>query len=146
MGTPHTDYDEDGLAMDIARGSLTYEELAEKYGLSVVYVGQISRGEARPEIQKKIDAITDGMLKQAKRLGTRLAGTALGRLGVLVAHSSQAPEEVQRKAAVDILKFSMGDPSRPEVNVVQSQSGGPEVPDDYDEFCEWKSKQATDGE
>lgn len=147
MGTAHNDYDEDGLAMDIAQGQLTYEELAAKYELSVVYVGQISRGEKRPEIKAKVKAIRDGMIEQAKALGARLSSVAMARLGKLVAKDSTAVDDVQRKASVDILKFSLGDPSRPEINVNQNQqNAGPELPDDYGDFMEWKSKKATDGE
>jgi len=122
MATPIKKYDDDALVLDIAHGTMSQALMAEKYGLSEVMIGQIVRGERRPELQDKIESATRGLIEQSRRLGARLAGVAMGRLGVIVGADSTAPIEVQRKAAVDILKFAHGDPAKPEVNVTQTQS------------------------
>ena len=122
MGIRQKDYDDDALALDIAQGVLAYAQIADKYDLAETTVGAIARGERRPELQAKIEAASQGMIDQARRLGARLAGVAMGRLGNLAGKDSEAPKEVQRKASVDILKFTIGDPSKPEMSVTQTQT------------------------
>lgn len=118
-------YSDPELVKDIAGGELTQAQMAEKHGLAEVTIGQIARGERRPLLQAKIRAAVQGMEERARRLGSRLAEVAMARLGALVAKDSEASDGVQHKAAVDILKFALGDPSRPEVSVTQSQQPAP---------------------
>ena len=127
MGTQRSQYDEDVLVADLAYGEMTQKAIAEKHGLSEIFVGQLSRGERRPELQARIEAVNEGMLEQTRRLGKRLAATAMARLGSLVAASSKAPEEVQRKASMDILAHALGDPSKPDQSVNVHQSNGPDL-------------------
>lgn len=127
MGTQRAEYDEDELVSDIAYGEMTQKAIAEKHGLSEIYVFQVIHGDRRPELQLKIDAVCQGMLEQAKRLGVRLASTAMARLGHLVAAKSEAPDETQRKASMDILAHALGDPSKPESNVNVNQQSGTDL-------------------
>ena len=120
MGKPLAEYDDEQLVLDIACGRLTYAQIAARHGLTESMVGRIARGERRPELQAKIQAAAQGFVDVAMRLGARLATLAMGRLGKLIEKDSDAPAETQRKAAVDLLKFALGDPSRPEVTVSQS--------------------------
>ena len=133
MGKPKSKstYNDDALCEDIARGELTNAQIAAKHGLSEVMVGQVGRGERRPELQETINAIEEGMLAQARRLGSRLAGVAMGRLGQLVAQNSDAGDETKRKAAVDIIKFACGDPSAPQTNINQTQGPPGLTPEQY---------------
>jgi len=50
------------------------------------------------------DPIRD--LDAARKLGEQLASVAMARLGSLVAKDSQAPPDIQLKAAEDILEFA----------------------------------------
>ncbi|MCK4625069.1 MAG: hypothetical protein KAV00_07150 [Phycisphaerae bacterium] len=118
-----SEYDDEVLVMLLAKGEKTHAQIAEEVGLSAVFVGQISRGERRPELQKRIEEICEGMLDQARRLGKRLASVAMGRLGSLVAKDSEAGPDVQRKASVDILNQAIGDPSKTQINMNQSMPG-----------------------
>ena len=127
MGTQRAQYDEDVLVADLAYGEMTQKAIAEKHGLSEIFVGQLSRGERRPELQAKIEAMTEGMLEQTRRLGKRLAATAMARLGNLVAKDSKALDETKRKASMDILAHALGDPSKPEQNLNVNQSAGPDL-------------------
>jgi len=149
MGTPLKNYDDDELVLAIAKGDRSYSQLAEEFGLSEVHVGQIARGVRRPELQPKIKAAVQGFIDEARRLAARYAQGAVGRLGKLIATDSKACADVQRKAAVDILKFTLGDPGRPEVNVSQTANHmGGQAPagidaDDVQAFYEFKA--ARDG-
>jgi len=125
MAGPTKQYDDDELVMDIARAELTQAEIGEKHGLAEVTISAIARGERRAELQPRIKAAVQGMIEQARRLGSRLAGAAMERLGKMVAEDSKAADGVQHKAAVDILRFALGDPSRPQVNVNQQQTATP---------------------
>ena len=115
-------YDDDALVLDIANGSQTYAEIAAKHKLSEVFVGQIARGERRPELQAKIDQVTQGFADRARRLGKRLAQVAMARLGNLAAKDSDAPAETQRKAAGDILAHALGDPSKTDITMLQQNT------------------------
>jgi hypothetical protein len=117
LGKPKTEYDDDALVMAIARGDRSYGLIAADHGLSESTVARIARGRQRPELQQKIQAASAAMVDQVRRLGSLMAAEAMARLGRLVAEDSTAGEETQRKAAVDILKFAMGDPGRTEINV-----------------------------
>ena len=114
MARRETNYDEEELCNDLACGELTQHAIAAKHRLSDVYVSEIARGLKRPELKVRIDAISEGMLDQARKLGARLAGVAMARLGHL-AGKGNAPQETQRKAACDILAHALGDPSKPEI-------------------------------
>lgn len=116
MGKPLATYDDDALVMDIARADRSFAEIAAAHGLSESTVARIARGRQRPELQEKIHAASAAMLDQVRRLGARMAAAAMARLGAIVAADSGAGEETQRKAAVDILKFAVGDPGRTEIS------------------------------
>ena len=109
MGHPVKDYNDELLIADLAEGQLTYGQIGERHGLSASQVGRIARGVNRPELQTEILAAAAGVREQARRLGATLARTAWARLGRLVSAADVA-DEVQRKAAVDILKMAHDTP------------------------------------
>jgi len=131
------DYDDDELVEDIAAHTLTQADIAEKHDLSEVFIGQISRGERREDLQKRIAAVSRGLIEQAKRRGASLADKAMGVLGKL-ADSAGKDDDVRRKAAVDILKFAMGDPAKPETNITQQQGLPGLTPEDYENLAKMK--------
>jgi len=142
MGTPEKDYDDDQLVLDIAAGRMSYAEIGQKHGLAEVTISQIARGLRRPELRPRIEAAVQGFVDEAKRVAVRHARSALGRLVKLIGQSSDAPADVQRKASVDILKFSLGDPGRPEVNVSNSNTNRGSLPvadEDAQAFYEFKA-------
>ena len=112
MGQPVKDYNDELLIADLAEGQLTYAQIGQRHGLSASQVGKIARGVHRPELQGEILAAAAGVREQAQRLGATLARTAWARLGRLVSAADVA-DEVQRKAAVDILKMAHGDAPTP---------------------------------
>ena len=133
-------YDDEAVAQDLACGEFTAAQIAERHGLSASMVAKIACGVTRPDIQERVKAITDGHLEQARNLGKRLAGVAMARLGSLVGKDSEAGADVQRKAAVDILAHAMGDPSKTDVNVNQTNLPGVE-PEDWKAFLEHQTTQ-----
>lgn len=116
------DYDDDALVLMIAKGNLTYPQIAESIGLSEETVAKIARGERRPELQPRIKAAVQGFIEEARRLTAKYARSAVARLGKIIANGSKADADVQRKASVDLLKFTLGDPGKTEVNVNQTQT------------------------
>ena len=122
------DYDEEQLVVDIACGQLTYDQIAERHGISHLTVGAIVRGERRPELQERINAASQGLIERARRMGAKMASKAMETLGTLTKGGKGIPADTRRKAAVDILKFTLGDPLRPEVNVSQSSNQAAQYP------------------
>lgn len=132
-------YDDDALVMMIAKGNLTYAQIAEEIGLAEITVSKIARGERRPELQPKIKAAVQGFIEEARRLTAKYARSAVARLGKIIANeSAMADADVQRKASVDLLKFSLGDPGKPEVNVNQTQSTPGLSADDLNNLAKMK--------
>jgi transcriptional regulator with XRE-family HTH domain len=72
-------YDDDRLVELIARGQMSYAEIGQAVGLSEGYVGQIARGQHRPELQPRIEAISRGFLLEARMVGRRWARGLLSR-------------------------------------------------------------------
>ncbi|MHC4717962.1 MAG: hypothetical protein ACYS5V_13390, partial [Planctomycetota bacterium] len=97
------------LVEAIARGDRTYEQIGEALGLSADHVRKIAQGQRRPALQPRIDAAVQGCLDQARRLGARMAVAAMTRLGRIIAGDTDRPAavlEVQRKAALDVLRIA----------------------------------------
>ena len=109
MGRVRAEYDEDELIIDIAEGALSYREIAAKHGISERYVSYLAHGARRPELQPRIAAIAQAIRRQSRRLGAKLTRVAWARLGHLAGAKEGIPDEIQRKAAVDILKIVQAD-------------------------------------
>ncbi|NLF32092.1 MAG: hypothetical protein GX591_14550 [Planctomycetes bacterium] len=108
MAEPTKHYDDDLLIADLAEGQLNYGQIGQRHGLSASQVGRIARGEVRPELHARILEAAAGVREQSRRLGATLSRAAWARLGRLIS-APDVPEEVQRKAAVDILKMAQDD-------------------------------------
>jgi len=116
MGKWHrSTYDDDCLVDEIAKGELSYAQIAEQTGLSKDHVGRIARGEFRPELYERILSARRAFLERARDLCIRLAWPAMRRLGTLIA-SPDVPAEVQRRAAMDILSMPLGAPTDAEAS------------------------------
>lgn len=127
-------YDDDALVAALAASDCTYAVIAERFGVSEDMVASIACGRRRGELRERIDAITDGYLDQARRLGKRLAMNAMAQLGKLLSCGEPA---VERHAAETLLKWNMGDPGKPEMNVTQHAG----LPGDYTAYLDWRSQQ-----
>jgi len=68
---PRRSYDDEEIVELLARGEMSYPEIATRLGISESLVGQISRGEKRPELQAHINARVQGHITEARRLGAR---------------------------------------------------------------------------
>ncbi len=115
------EYDSNALVWAIARGDRPISEIAHEFHLSYQHVAGISKGRFRKELHPQIQALREIMLEEARAMARRLARPAMVRLGRLIADDTTPTAEVQRKAAVDILRYAIGDPSKPEINVLQAQ-------------------------
>ena len=137
----YNEYDDDELVLAIARGDIPYTRIAKHMGISEHTVGQIARGVRRPELLPKIQAARQAYTDQARGLAARLATQAVARLAKIIAPDLKPNSEVQRKAAVDILRYALGDPSRPQFNVIQAQkTEAPAIdPEDAAEYYRWKA-------
>ena len=74
------DYDDDLLVELIARGEMTYGEIAGRIGLQRSTVGMIARGESRPDLQEEINTAMRSHLANKRRGPNRSAdetGTAV---------------------------------------------------------------------
>ncbi len=111
------DYDDDELVMAIAQGSKTYTQIARDFGISRTMLYYIISGKERPELQPKLKAATELFRQQAGRLVVRMGTLAITRLAQLLSPGSEASAEVQRKAAVDILRFVLGPPTPVHVTI-----------------------------
>jgi len=66
-GNRKKDYDDDLLVDLIARGEISYGEIAERVGLDRSMVGMIARGESRAELQEKINTRMRACLVDKRR-------------------------------------------------------------------------------
>jgi len=64
-------YDEDQLVEWIACGQLSQSEMARRLGVNRRTVWRIANGLSRPDLQRKIDAVVEGIRHEAGRQGAR---------------------------------------------------------------------------
>ncbi len=67
-GKKQKSYDDYELCKDIAGAELTRGEIAQKYDISEGMVGQIARGDSRPELKLIIDELIDSSVSEARRI------------------------------------------------------------------------------
>lgn len=67
----HKAYDDDLLVELIARGDMSCRAIAEQVGLGKQMISRVARGERRPELQSRIQAVVDEYHRRARRLGAR---------------------------------------------------------------------------
>jgi len=101
-------YDDEALVTAIAAGEMAYSQIARKFGISRTLVQAIAHGQRRPMLYERIQAASVAFREQGCRLASRMVTPAIGRLVQLIGPASDAPAEVQRKAATDLLKFAFG--------------------------------------
>jgi len=103
-------YDDDELVMAIASGAKSHRQIARDFGLSPTMIYFIVKGHKRPDLRARIDAATGEFRDRARRLLSHVSAPAVARLGKLIGDEPDVKPEVQLKAAVEILKFSLGTP------------------------------------
>ncbi len=101
-------YDDGDLVLALAAGDRSYAQIARDLGISRTLVQEIAHGRKRPMLQERIHAASDAFRQQGCRLASRMVAPAIGRLVHMISPDSDAPADVQRKAAGDILKFAFG--------------------------------------
>jgi hypothetical protein len=107
------DYDDNELVLALAAGNRSYAQIARDLGISRALVHAIAQGTKRPMLQERIRAASAAFREQGCRLAARMVGPAIGRLVHMISPGSDAPPEVQRRAAADILKFAFGSGAGP---------------------------------
>jgi len=115
-------YDEDLLVEMIAEGQLTYAQMGRQLGISESLIKKIARGRRRRELLRRIWDIEDGMLSEARRVGSRYARNLIMeqvRLGLT------GQGEPARRAREFVLKFAIS--ARPKRSDLPSEAtGGPD--------------------
>ena len=106
------EYQDEELVLALAAGDRSHAQIAHDLGLSRGMVAAIARGERRPMLQERIEAATAAFRERGGRLAARMAAPAMGRLVQMISPDSDAPAEVQRRAAADILKFAFSGTGR----------------------------------
>jgi len=66
-----TRYDEDLMVEWIARGQLSQSEIARRLGVNRRTVWRIANGLARLDLQRRIDAVIEGIRREARRIGAK---------------------------------------------------------------------------
>ena len=105
-------YDDDELVLALAAGERSHSQIARDFGLSRTMIAGIARGERRPMLYDRIQAVSAAFRERGSRLASRMVAPAIGRLVQMISPDSEAPAEVQRRAAADILKFAFGQGGR----------------------------------
>jgi len=127
MVRQHKPYDEDELVEMIAQGQLTYAQIAGQLGISESLIKQIARGHRRPELQRRIWDVENGLVSEARRLGSRFARSLIGeqiRLGL------SGKGEPARRAREFVLKFAVSArPKRSELPLEPLAGLGMEAPE-----------------
>ena len=78
-GPRKKDYDEDLLVELIARGEMSYGEMAERIGLHRVTIGMIARGKSRPDLWDKINTRRQTYLADKRRRPSQTARASQSR-------------------------------------------------------------------
>jgi len=138
-------YDDATLVADLATANLSRAAIAQKHGLSEDFIGEIARGDRRAELQPRLQAAADGLRDEARRLGASKAGGAIEALQSLV-DDPDTPAETRRKAAGDLLKYALGDPSAAHISMTQASGQvAASLPglreEDVPEFLEWLARE-----
>jgi len=68
VGKKQKSYSDYQLCKDIARAELTRSEIARKHNISEGMVGQITRGDSRPELRRIVDQLVDSAVGEARRM------------------------------------------------------------------------------
>jgi len=105
MGCKRISMNEDLFVRDCAIGSLTYTQLASKYGISRESVGRIVRGERRRELAGRIAKVKSQAARYADRELTCLALEAVDVVRSAMAGSGEA---LALRAARDVLDRVLG--------------------------------------
>ncbi|MEI7837106.1 MAG: hypothetical protein WCK05_11960 [Planctomycetota bacterium] len=104
MGKKRLKYDDDELVELIAEGQLTYRAIGARLGISEELVRKIAQGRRRKDLARRLWDVEDGILTEARRIGSRYARNLIMeqvRLGL------RGEGEPARRAREFILKFTM---------------------------------------
>ena len=104
MGKKRATYDDDALVEMIAEGQLTYKTIGERVGISEGQVKKIALGQRRKDLARRLWDAEDGILNEARRIGSRYARNLIMeqvRLGLT------GEGEPARRAREFLLKFTM---------------------------------------
>jgi DNA-binding CsgD family transcriptional regulator len=97
-------YDDEELVELIAEGQLTYRAIGERVGISEGLVKKIAQGRRRKDLARRLWDTEDGILTEARRIGSRYARSLIMeqvRLGLT------GEGEPARRAREFVLKFTM---------------------------------------
>ena len=119
MANRKTNIDPYAFALDVVSGELTRSQIAEKWGISDDHVGEIIRGESRDDIGEIIRALGESAKEHARARLAMLQDMAVGT--VLSAMLGDA-KAVALQAAREVLNRTMGDPSKTDLHLTQSQT------------------------
>ncbi|MCY2928803.1 MAG: hypothetical protein NTV86_04790 [Planctomycetota bacterium] len=104
MGKKRLSYDDDELVELIAEGQLTYGAIGERLGISGELVRKIAQGRRRKDLARRLWEAEEGILSEARRIGTRYARNLIMeqvRLGLT------GEGEPARRAREFVLKFTL---------------------------------------
>jgi transcriptional regulator with XRE-family HTH domain len=91
----HKEYDDDRLVELIAAGSITHPKIAAEIGISKSMVSRIARGEARPDLQPRIQALVGGRRDEFERLAATVLTPSLVKQAKV---GLEGEDETARKA------------------------------------------------
>ena len=73
-------YDDEELCKDFARSDLSIAEISAKHKISLRHTYELAKGESRPELRLRVDAIIEAEHQAAKRLARSRGRWFMGRL------------------------------------------------------------------
>lgn len=141
MGSKRKDYDDDALVLAIARGDKTYQQICGEFGISKSLVFKIVRGQARPELQPRIQAAVEAFIDEARRLA---AGWARQLVARHITEGMQGAGETSRKCREYILGLTLGGPSGPITNILLAQRQDLHAPDFLDSLPQEKKQRVLE--
>ncbi|MHC4718244.1 MAG: hypothetical protein ACYS5V_14825 [Planctomycetota bacterium] len=118
-------YDEQALVDAIARGVMSYAEIAREQGVSRACVSQIARGVRRPELHGRIVERQEAVLMQARRLAVACAVQAMA---VHIREGIEGKGETARKCREYLLNRALGAPGKPPLPAPGAEQGGKQDP------------------
>ena len=141
MGSKRKDYDDDRLVLAIARGDQTYQQICDEFGISRSLLFKIVHGQARRELQPRIQAAVGAFVDQAKRLAASWARQLVVRH---ITEGLQGGSETARKCREYVLGLTLGNSPRPTTNILLAQRQEMNTPDFLDSLPQEKRQRVLE--
>ena len=99
------EYDDDRLVELIAAGNVTHAKIAAEIGIDKSMISRIARGEARPDLQPRIQALVAGRRDEFEHLGAAILKPALVKQAQIAIEGKDETARKAREHIIDMFRY-----------------------------------------